>query len=70
MPQAGSSTRVELSLLVESAHSPERITLLARLQQVLNAGLHIFPLFAQGFDDGGDHQSLHVGAGRIVGAEL
>ena len=32
-------------------------------------GLHVGPVGAQRFDDGGQHQALDVGARRVVGAE-
>ena len=44
--------------------------LVAGREQILHTCLRILPLRAQGLDDGGDDQALHIGPRRVVGAQL
>ncbi|MBK1631588.1 hypothetical protein CKO31_12705 [Thiohalocapsa halophila] len=55
---------------VEGAHLLDGLRALAVLVQPVGAGLDIGPFGAQGLDDGGQHQALHIGARGVVGAEL
>lgn len=65
MPQAGSRTCV-----AQSRRWKARLGQGGGRRHLGHGGLHRVPVLAQGLDDGGDHQALHVGAGRVVGAQL
>ena len=55
---------------VEVADELLCVVRLAVFGQALHGGLHIAPILAQRFDDGGRDEPLHIGARRVMRAQL
>ena len=55
---------------VKVAHKLQRVVGLAIFCQALNGSLHVTPILTEGFNDGGCHEPLHIGARRVMRAQL
>ena len=70
---AGAAGRVKhvgvVELLMEELHGGDGLLAAGFTHQALGCGEDLLPLAAQGLDDGGDDEALHIGAGRVMRAE-